>query len=106
MSKTILYNAFPEISSIPNPETIIGVLVGLSILDRDLVRVNLLKLVGGTNKKLINGLFGVIINNPLLENDIKLMCKKVKIKGDLTMNLMKLTANYKMGSIFNAALKI
>lgn len=106
VSKTILYNAFPEISAIPNPETIIGVLVGLSILDRDLVRVNLLKLVGGTNKKLINGLFGVIINNPLLENDIKLMCKKVKIKGDLTMNLMKLTASYKMGSIFNAALKI
>ena len=100
-----MYNAFSEISIIPNPETIIGVLVGLALLDRDLVRVNLLRLVGGTNKSLINGLFGAIINNPLLEKDIKALWKKVKIKGDLTMNLLKITADYKKGSIYNAWLK-
>ena len=106
LSKTLLYSVFPQISVIPNPESIIGIIAGFALLDRDLVRVNLGKLLGGTNSKVVNGLFGVIINNSTLEKEINALWKKVKIKGDLTLNLLKIMANYKKQNVFNPCMRI
>ena len=106
ISQTILYTVFPELKIIHNPETIVGVIVGLALLNRDLVRVNLCKLLVGTNNKLVKGLIGVIINNASLEKDINHLCKKVKIKADLTLNLLKMIGNYKKQNVFNPWLKL
>ena len=106
ISQSVLYKIFPETKIIHNPETIIGVIVGLALLNKDLIRVNLSRLIVGVDNKLVKGLIGIIINNSSLEKDISAICKKVKIRADLTLNLLKMIGNYKKQNVFNPALKL
>ena len=106
VSKVLLYNVIPQTKVISNPESLIGLIVGLSIADKKMIRVNLSKLIDKANSKLLNGIFGIIENDSSLENDIKTVWKKVKIRSDLTLNLLDLISSDKSKDIYSTWLEI
>lgn len=71
IAKQIFYEAVPQSQAISSPETILGIIVGLSLLNSNLVRTSLLSLLGETQNRVISGLFGVLAKDPNLEKDIK-----------------------------------
>ena len=106
VSKVLLYNVIPQTKVISNPESIIGLIVGLSIADKKMIRMNLGKLINKTNNKLLNGIFGIIVNDSTLESDIKTIWKKVKIRSDITLNLLDLISSDKGKDIYNTCLQL
>ena len=94
-------------NTIENPESIIGIISGFALANKDLVRVNLSNLIGKVSSKLIEGFFfGIITTNPSLEKGINILCKNAKIKGDLTLNLLKMISNYKNEGVYTSCLEI
>ena len=106
VSKVLLYNAFPQTRVISNPESIIGIIVGLSLSNEKLVRFNLNKLLGRASSKLLNGIFWFIMNDSSLEKDIKTVWKKLKIRSDLTISLLNIVSNDKNKDTFNWWMKL
>ena len=106
ISHHLLCDEFPEMNTIENPESIIGIISGFALANKDLVRVNLSNLIGKVSSKLIEGFFGIITTNPSLEKGINILCKNAKIKGDLTLNLLKMISNYKNEGVYTSCLEI
>ena len=106
VSKVLLYNVIPQTKVISNPESIIGLIVGLSLGDKKMIRVNLSKLIDKTGNNLLNGIFGIIVNDSSLETDIKAVWKKVKIRSDLTLNLLDLISSDKSKDIYNTCIEL
>ena len=90
IAKQIFYQAIPQTQVISCPETILGIIVGLSLVNTNLVRTSLLNLLGETQNRVISGLFGILAKDPNLEKDIKAISKSLKIKADLALNLVDL----------------
>ena len=88
IAKRIFYNIIPELQAIPFPESILGITVGLSVKNMNLVRTSLLNLLGQTKNRVISGLFAILANDPNQEKDIKAISKNLSIKGDLVFNLI------------------
>ena len=88
IAKRIFCNIIPELQAIPFPESILGIIVGLSLKNMNLVRTSLLTLLGQTKNRVISGLFAILANDPNQEKDIKAISKKLSIKGDLVFNLI------------------
>ena len=88
IAKRIFYNIIPETQAILFPESILGITVGLSLKNMNLVRTSLLTLLGQTKNRVISGLFAILANDPNQEKDIKAISKSLSIKGDLVFNLI------------------
>ena len=88
LQKRIFYNIIPETQAILFPESILGITVGLSLKNMNLVRTSLLTLLGQTKNRVISGLFAILANDPNQEKDIKAISKSLSIKGDLVFNLI------------------
>ena len=88
IAKRIFYNNIPETQVIQFPESILGMIVGLSLKNMNLVRISLLNLLGETKNRVLSGLFSILANDPNQEKDIKAISKNLNIKGDLVYNLI------------------
>ena len=106
IAKRIFYNAVPETQVISKPEAIIGIIVGLSLMNTNLVRTSLLKLLGQTKSKDISGLFAILSKDPNLEKDIKAICKTLKVKPDLVLNLVDVLWTEPNRDRYNPLMKI
>lgn len=88
IAKQIFYQAVPQTQAISSPEAILGIIVGLSLMNSNLVRTNLLHLLGESQNRIISGLYGILAKDPNLEKDIRAISKLLKIKPDLTLSLV------------------
>lgn len=88
IAKRIFYNAVPETQVISRPEAILGIIVGLSLNNTNLVRTSLLKLLGQTKSKNISGLIAILSKDPNLEKDIRTISKSLKVRPDLALSLV------------------
>ena len=75
IAKRIFYNIIPDAQAIQFPESILGITVGLSLKNMNLVRTNLLSLLGRTKNRVASGLFAILANDPNQEKDIKAISK-------------------------------
>ena len=88
IAKQIFYQIVPQTQAIWSPETILGVIVGLSLNNSNLVRTNLLHLLGESQNRIVSGLYGILAKDPNLEKDIRSISKLLKIKPDLSLSLI------------------
>ena len=105
ISKVLLYNVVPETSVISNPQTVIGVIVGLLLANKKIIRTNLSSFLK-VKDKIINGVFGIIFWDYTLEKEIKTVWKKIKIKSDLALSILNLISDSKNKSIYMSWMKI
>ena len=115
IAKQIFYEAVPQTQAISSPETILGIIVGLSLVNSNLglslvnsnlVRTSLLHLLGETQNRVVSGLFGILAKDPNLEKDIKAISKSLKIKADLALNLVDLMWNEEDRDKYNPLMSI
>ena len=106
IAKRIFYRNIPETQAISWPESILGMIVGLSLKNMNLVRTSLLNLLGETKNKILSGLFAILSNDPQQEKDIKAICKTLKIKSELALNLVDVLSNENKSDKFNPLMKI
>ena len=106
IAKRLFYQTIPETQAISWPEVILGMIVGLSLMNTNLVRTSFLKLLGQTKSKNISGLFAILSKDPNLEKDIRAIWKSLKIKPDLTLNLIDLLWTDKERDRYNPILNI
>lgn len=67
IAKQILYQAVPQTQAISSPETIFGVIIGLSLMNSNLIRTNLLQLLRESQNRTVSGLYGILAKDPNLE---------------------------------------
>ena len=106
IAKRIFYNAVPETQVISKPEAILGIIVGLSLMNTNLVRTSLLKLLGQTKSKDISGLFAILSKDPNLEKDIKVICKTLKVMPQLVISLIDVLCTEPNRDRYNPWMKI
>ena len=106
IAKRIFYRAIPETQAISWPESILGIIVGLSLMNMNLVRTSILNLLGETKNRIMSGLFAILSNDPHQEKDIKAICKTLNIKAELTLNLVDLMWNVERRDKFNPLMRI
>ena len=107
ISKYFFHVVKPCTRKISSPESIFGVIVGLSLQNKNLIRNSLVKLIGGKIKKTyLNGLFGFIVNDPSLEKDMRAVMKKMNLNSNLGLSLVELVTEDTERDKYNAALSI
>ena len=107
ISKYFFHVVTPITKAIKTPESIFGVIVGLSLQNKNLIRNSLVKLVGSEIKKTyLNGIFGFIVNDPSLEKDMRAVMKKININSNLGLSLVELITDSNERDKYNAALSI
>ena len=107
ISKYFFHKVKPVTKAIMKPESIFGVIVGLSLQNKNLIRNSLIKLIGKqVNTRYINGLFGFIVNDPIQEKDMRAVIKKINLNADLALNLVELVTDSTQRDKYNAALTI
>ena len=106
LAKRIFYQAIPKTQAISSPESIIGMIVGLTLKNLNLVRVNLLSLIGETKNRVMSGLFAILANDPNQEKALKAISKALKIKSDLVLNLVDAISNEEGRDKYNPLMNI
>ena len=107
ISKYFFHKVKPATISINKPESIFGIIVGLSLQNKNLIRNSLVKLIGPELKqKFINGVFGFIVNDPTQEKDMRAVMKKVNLNANLGLSLVELVTDSTERDKYNAALNI
>ena len=106
IAKRIFYQTIPETQAISIPESIIGIIVGLSLKNLNLVRTSLLNLLGETQNKIMSGLYAILVKDPNQEKDIRALSKAIKLKGDLVLNLVDIMWNEEGKYKYNPLMKI
>lgn len=107
ISKYFFHKVKPATEPIKKPEAIFGIIVGLSLQSKNLIRNSLLKLIGPEiKKKFINGIFGFIVNDPSQEKDMRAVMKKCNLNANLGLSLVELVTDATERDKYNAALSI
>jgi hypothetical protein len=107
ISKYFFHKVTPYIEPITKPEAIFGIIVGLSLQSKNLIRNSLIKLIGPEiKKKFINGVFGFIVNDPSQEKDMRAVMKKCNLNSNLGLSLVELVTDATKRDKYNAALSI
>ena len=107
LSKYFFHNVEPITKAINRPESIFGIIVGLSLQNKNLIRNSLVKLIGPEIKpKFINGVFGFIVNDPSQEKDMRAVMKKVNLNPSLGLSLVELVTDSTERDKYNAALSV
>ena len=107
LSKYFFHKVKPVTKAINRPESIFGIIVGLSLQNKNLIRNSLVKLIGPDIKqKFINGVFGFIVNDSTQEKDMRAVMKKVNLNANLGLSLVELVTDSTERDKYNAALNI
>ena len=107
ISKYFFHVVAPYMTPIKSPESIFGIITGLSLQNKNLIRNSMLKLVGSKIKvKYLNGVFGFIVNDPNLEKDMRTVMKKMNLSPSLGLGLVELVTDDTERDKYNAALSI
>lgn len=89
---------------VPHPSHILGIIIGMVIDKRELVKENLLSLVGDKHKQ-AEGLLA-LLSNDTTQQSIKIVFKQLNLDSRLGMNLLELTSPESGKDKYSAALNI
>lgn len=107
VSKYFFHVVMPITKPLKRPESIFGVISGLSLQNKNLIRSSLIQLVGTEIKpQFLNGIFGFIVNDPTLEKDMRAVMKKCNLNANLGLSLVELITDDTQRDKYNAALSI
>lgn len=107
IAKYFFHKVKPFTKAIAKPEAILGVIVGLSLQNKNLIRTSLVSLIGKEIKeKYINGVYGFIVNDPTQEKDMRSVIKKINLNSQLALNIVEIVSEDFNGDKFNAAYSI
>ena len=105
--KYFFHIVIPYTTPLKSPEAIFGIISGLSLQNKNLIRNNMIKLVGSEIKQnYLNGVFGFIVNDPNLEKDMRAVMKKMNLNSNLGLSLVELVTDDTQRDKYNAALSI
>ena len=81
----------PELRDMEGKESIIGLMLGISISDRTLIRNSLINIVGNEIKaESIHGFFGALLNDLEVSKEIKILAKFIGLNPGMLINLITL----------------
>ena len=107
LSQHIFHNTIPYTKCIPNPEVILGIMVGLSLQNVNMIRNNLLGLIGNEiDNDHLKALIGIIMKDLSEEKNIRNLCKFINIDGNLAINLIELVNDNAQSDKFNSAFAV
>ena len=107
ISKYFFHVVKPCTRPITGPESIFGVIVGLSLQNKNLIRNSLVRLIGKEIKTTyLHGVFGFIVNDPSLEKDMRAVMKKMNLNSNLGLSLVEIITDDTARDKYNAALSI
>lgn len=68
IAKFMLHDLHPMTTCISKPESVLGVVMGLALKNKNLIRTSLTDMIGdGINIEYMNGIFGILLNDVSLE---------------------------------------
>jgi len=107
VSRYFYHIVMPITKPLNRPESVFGVICGLSLQNKDLIRSSLIQLIGPEIKpQFLNGIFGFIVNDPTLEKDMRAVMKKCNLNSNLGLSLVELITDDTERDKYNAALSI
>ena len=107
LSQFIFHHTIPHTQSISNPEVILGIMVGLSLQNTNMIKSNLLGLIGNEIEgEHLRAMIGIIMKDLSEEKNIRNLCKFINIDGNLAMSLIELVNDDAHSDKFNAAYDI
>jgi hypothetical protein len=107
ISKYFFHEVKKYTEPIENPECIFGIIMGLSLQNKHLIKNSLISLLGNDIKSTyIDGVFSIIINDPQQEKEIRGVLKKLKLDWQLALGLIELTSDDSSRDPYNASLGI
>ena len=104
LSQYIFHELMPFTECIPHPEVILGIMVGLSLQNVNMIRNNFLELIGNEiDNDHLKALIGIITKDLSDENCIRKLCKHINIDSNLAINLIELANDNIQSDKFNTA---
>ena len=104
LSQYIFHELMPFTECIPHPEVILGIMVGLSLQNVNMIRNNFLELIGNEiDNDHLKALIGIITKDLSDENCIRKLCKHINVDSNLAINLIELANDNIQSDKFNTA---